>query len=311
MPERLDQGPVQREDPSSELGRLWSRARQRPGLSAARLSALRARVEDRVAQPAWRLGWLRPAPVLALLGASAASAAVGAGIYAWKRASVPAVADPPALAATALVPAPLPPVPPPLASEPGPEPAKPGSPERGGRPPPRPAPSKPNAIVSSTLEKASKSDLGEQARLVARAMELQGQGNTSDALAALEEYRSRFPAGALSQEAGRVRLEALIALGHDEEALRVASELEGRGAELRVVRGELLAKVGRCREALPVLGPLLDSTSLDTRERALFAHAGCLAAQGDFAGSRADLARYLAEFPGGRFAQRAREELAK
>jgi hypothetical protein len=76
-------------------------------------------------------------------------------------------------------------------------------------------------------------------------------------------------------------------------------------------RRKLRADKGRCRVALSDFDRLLvGGSKTDTlTERALFGRAGCLARSGDVESARRDLERYLAEFPAGQFAGRARTML--
>ena len=78
-----------------------------------------------------------------------------------------------------------------------------------------------------------------------------------------------------------------------------------------MLRLELLAQAGRCAEALQMADGVADEARLSNRERALFTRAGCRRAVRDDSGCVADLERYLAEFPAGRFAAKARAALGK
>jgi hypothetical protein len=68
------------------------------------------------------------------------------------------------------------------------------------------------------------------------------------ALAALAEYRARFPAGSLRREADMSQLELLLQLGRSDEALKQSDELLSssssgeRAAELHLLRGHILRK---------------------------------------------------------------------
>jgi tetratricopeptide (TPR) repeat protein len=68
------------------------------------------------------------------------------------------------------------------------------------------------------------------------------------ALAALAEYRSRFPSGTLAREADMSQLELLLQLGRSVEALTLSDELLSssasgeRAAELHLLRGHVLRK---------------------------------------------------------------------
>lgn len=68
------------------------------------------------------------------------------------------------------------------------------------------------------------------------------------ALAALAEYRTRFPTGSLRREADMSQLELLLQLGRSAEALKLSDELLSssssgeRAAELHLLRGHVLRK---------------------------------------------------------------------
>ena len=93
--------------------------------------------------------------------------------------------------------------------------------------------------------------LYEKARLEARAL-----GQSSQALATLDEHARRFPGGVLSTEVELTRIELLSQLGRSSEALRAIDRgLEGalgreRGGDLQVLRAELLSAGGDCPAAL-------------------------------------------------------------
>ncbi|MES1209297.1 MAG: hypothetical protein ABUS79_25445, partial [Pseudomonadota bacterium] len=74
---------------------------------------------------------------------------------------------------------------------------------------------------------------------------LRQRRDPAGALRVLDEYRARFPAGVLAEEAGAARVDALLMLRREDEARRALETLtlEGgsRARELRVIRGELRA----------------------------------------------------------------------
>ena len=145
-----------------------------------------------------------------------------------------------------------------------------------------------------------------EANLLARAIShLRGAHDAAAALDDLADYDRRFPGGLLEQEVLRIRTEALLDVGRDREAL---TRLDDRAADvlsrpLRLLRGELRARAGRCEEALRDLGPLADErqTPAALAGRAIYARASCHAQLGDVAAARADLDRYEARFPDGSF----------
>lgn len=93
--------------------------------------------------------------------------------------------------------------------------------------------------------------LYEKARLEAKAL-----GQSSQALATLDEHGRRFPGGVLSTEVELTRIELLSQLGRRAEALQAIERgLRGalgseRGVDLQVLRAELLSAGGDCPAAL-------------------------------------------------------------
>ncbi|MGQ0508636.1 MAG: hypothetical protein ACT4TC_25330 [Myxococcaceae bacterium] len=75
----------------------------------------------------------------------------------------------------------------------------------------------------------------------------------AEALTVLALHQQRFPDGQLQVEASVARLNALLALGRQAEALATLDAIEDapglRGAELKVLRAELLVRSGDCAEA--------------------------------------------------------------
>src|SRR5262249_4756548 len=116
-----------------------------------------------------------------------------------------------------------------------------------------------------------------------------------------------FPNGVFAPEAASLRLEALVVSGRHAEALAALGSVPA-GSELSVLRGELRAGLGLCREALADFESALAPKG-ELRERALYGHAACRARLGDEAGARKDLERYLVDYPSGRFAATSRRAL--
>ena len=169
--------------------------------------------------------------------------------------------------------------------------------------------------------KPSESVLGGEARLLSSAIKaLREQHRPDLALEWLDQYRAQFPAGTLAYEERFARVEALLSLSRRSQALAVLEELGNeafqrlpRGRELQLMRGELLAEHKRCGEAIADFEPVLAGAGRQPglAERALWGRASCRAALSDVEGSRADLRRYLADYPSGRFAEQAESALAR
>lgn len=334
-------------EPEGEAGRLLREARALEGPSAVGLAHIRQRVEARVegGQGArWYLlgrGWTKKGLVSLLAGAAALASVgtvVGVAVVRAVRPKPPRVereAPPPGGPAVVApeVEVPQLEVPPPGEAlvpsrgevAPGLEPQLEGKAPRQRRV--TKAGSKAAAVERAeplpplpTTAAPEANTLGEESALLAQALRQQRQEkDPAAALATLEAYRRQYPRGALREEAAAAELQALLSLGRHGEALALLERLEAaahgtpaRLAELRLVHAEVLAKAGRCGEAVPYFDEALTRASAGVlQERALFGRATCRGAQGDAAGQRADLERYLAAFPAGRFAAQARAQLGR
>ena len=176
-----------------------------------------------------------------------------------------------------------------------------------GPPPPPNLPVMPAPPSPITVEQAL---LGDILKL------LRTEHNPKAALALLDEHARRFPDTVLAPEAGMFRAEALLTIGRKAEALSVLdglplASMPSRNERL-VLRGEFRSVAGRWQEALAdfemplsVLKSGFDARSREVLERALWGRASARSHLGDEAGVRADLVRYLREFPSGRFASQA------
>jgi hypothetical protein len=136
------------------------------------------------------------------------------------------------------------------------------------------------------------------------------------ALAAIDEYDRRFPAGLLRTEARLARVEALLALGRRSDALSQLDAWDAAGAGLtrgaRLARGELRADTGRCAEAAEDFAIVLAASADDgLGGRAAYGRASCALRAGDEAAAREALTRYLEGHPDGPHAAEAREVLAR
>jgi hypothetical protein len=300
--------------------RLLSSARRPVPLSSAELQAIgeRLRRPRSVARP--RLVWrLAVVAILLLCGG-----ALTAGTARLLRLPPFAETDPAPATQT-------PPAPRPLRRTRAPEPAPLAPPEppqlepelavRPRRAPASPAPAPVDGETTTTTPAVgAPSALREEARLLASALRrLREEDDPAGALALLDEHTRRFgDAGPLADEARTTRIEAWLRSGDRGSALAALDTLMlrpwGRARALRAARADLRAEAGRCAEALTDFEALLasDAAAGDAiAERALFGRASCLARQGDADAARADLERYLARFPGGANAERARAALAR
>jgi hypothetical protein len=213
------------------------------------------------------------------------------------------------------------PVPPPV-PPPGPPPAPPASPppetDATHLPPPfavpAPGPLPVPALAPPLITQTNAPDA--EIALIANAVRrLRTEGDPGGALAALDQYRSRFPAGTLAREATLARVETLLALDRRDEALRVLDTAAignlPRARAVRATRGELRAEMGRCTDAVKDFELLLTASQRDEyAERALYGRAACRARAADTIRARADLTLYQALFPEGRFAAEVQRLLA-
>jgi hypothetical protein len=168
------------------------------------------------------------------------------------------------------------------------------------------------ARAVAAFPEASSGALGRESELLARALaKLRRDRDASGALTLLDEHARSFPNGALRLEADVARVDAELALGRNAEALALLERLPidrlGRGAELRIIRGELLARRDPSQAVADFDRALATGLPQGLEERALFGRAASRLRIGDEAGGRADLATYLAKYPNGRFAAQARQ----
>lgn len=134
--------------------------------------------------------------------------------------------------------------------------------------------------------------------------------NPGAALAALDSYLGRYPHGALEKEARLARIDALVLLGRNEQALRALEVITFdpglRSTELLVVRAELRAAKD-CRQAVEDFSVAL-SRGPDAKllERILYGRGACRTKLQDLPGADDDFLRYLERFPAGAHADWAR-----
>jgi hypothetical protein len=178
------------------------------------------------------------------------------------------------------------------------------------------APPTPPPFVSPLVERPPSGPAAEVATLRAALAALNRERDPAAALSWLDRYDARFPTGVLRGEATLARARILRELGRDPELLNLLehASLDGvaRGAELRVLRGELRMTRGRFLEARDDFqAALVAGGPAAVQERALFGRASCSTSLGDEAGARADLRRFLDQFPASPRAADVREALAR
>lgn len=158
-----------------------------------------------------------------------------------------------------------------------------------------------------------------ESQLLGRALQrLHREHDARSALGLLDEYSAQFSDGALRDEASSARVDALLQLDRRSEALQVLDTATftnaARGGELRLVRAELRAHAGRCREAVADFDAAYKSersSKSPVSERALYGLATCRLQLGERGLAREALRKYLEIYPAGRFADAAREALGQ
>ena len=163
------------------------------------------------------------------------------------------------------------------------------------------------------------SSLAQESRLLASAIaKLRQDDDAKQALAILDRYREQFGSkSALAPEEAATRIEALLRMERHGQALALLDAqtptTTGVGREMLIARAELRADRGRRRAALHDFDLLIaagvkpDSVS----ERALYGRAACRGKIGDWEGARGDFRMYLATFPNGKLAGKARAALGQ
>lgn len=162
------------------------------------------------------------------------------------------------------------------------------------------------------------SRLARESRWLAGAIaKLRQEGQPEQALAILDQHRSELSSGALASEVNATRIEALLRLGRNGQALVLLDgqrlSAHGMEREMLVARAELRADKGRTSAAVRDFDLILSSPGRadGVTERALYGRATCRAKSGDWEGARGDFAKYLEAFPQGRFAPGARSALSQ
>jgi hypothetical protein len=188
------------------------------------------------------------------------------------------------------------------------------------RSPPPSDPIEPPRLTPPPLvpDPSKASTLAEESKVLTSALRrLRQDDDAPGALAILDEHDARFGAAALAPEAALARIEALIKLRRNGDALSLLDGMTpapvGIGRELLIARAELRSTVGRCATATLDFDLLLrGARAFDSiTERALWGRASCRAGRKDDLGARDDLHDYLSAFPSGRFAPAARGALGE
>lgn len=183
------------------------------------------------------------------------------------------------------------------------------------------SPARPDAVSRSVPSRRAREpvsappgDLAAETRLVRGAIErMRTRGDALGALANLDQHRSQFPNGLLRTDAEMVRVEALLALGRDTEALLALERQDvgslPRAVELQLARGELRANRD-CRAAIGDFDHVWgQNASSEIAERALRGRAICRLRLGQQEAAEADLRAYLERFPNGKLAAEARRRV--
>ncbi|HEX4406093.1 MAG TPA: hypothetical protein VH560_14745 [Polyangia bacterium] len=284
-------------------------------LDTGALAEIRARLPDETrAQPRPLVLSVAVAIVLFLCGGAVVMSATLLGHWSPFRGA-------PADAPAAVMPAPphharVAPVAEPVAD---PAPVRPLKVVRRAEAPVEDAPAAPDRAPPVAAEPPRPSAIAREAAVLGAALQkLRDEGDAAGALALLDAHDAEFAAtGLLADEAGTTRVEALLRLGQRARALALLDARvlppSGRARALLASRGELRADAGRGAEARADFDALLSDDALDDDviERALFGRAACRARAGDANGARSDLDAYLARFPDGRYATRARASLGR
>ncbi|MDZ4695346.1 MAG: hypothetical protein SGI86_09350 [Deltaproteobacteria bacterium] len=160
---------------------------------------------------------------------------------------------------------------------------------------------------------APKGGLGVESEMIRSAMELAKSGRDLDAaLRAVDAYEKMFPAGVLAKEARFVRIEVLLLLGRNRDALEVLDSMVlsagGRETELLLLRAELAAQSNCMRAVVDFSSVLNRSTRDEYQERALFGRGVCYRALGLEGDSARDFQTYRDRYPTGRFIETIQEK---
>lgn len=185
-------------------------------------------------------------------------------------------------------------------------------------PPALPATGPAPGISPPAASAAGDASLLAESQLLGQALQrLHRERDPRGALSVLDTYTSQFSQGRLRDEAQAARVDALMQLDRRTDALQVLDGASlsrlARGGELRLLRGELRAHAGRCREALGDFSATWQAEQNREGEggqRALYGLATCRLALGERGLARDALRQYLDRYPAGRFSDAARDALS-
>jgi hypothetical protein len=166
--------------------------------------------------------------------------------------------------------------------------------------PPSPSPAPVAPAARPEVVPPSKGRGGPTKPLTKAIHALRIEHDAASALALLDRHRGEFAQQGLAHEALILRVEALLELGRDREALHlldgVALSDVDASHSLLVTRGRLRAAAHRCADGVGDFNLVL-AESRQTERQALFGRALCRKQLGDGAGAAADLERFRREFP--------------
>jgi hypothetical protein len=171
----------------------------------------------------------------------------------------------------------------------------------------------PSQPATSASAPASPVPPSEEKLLATAVRALRAEKDAASALVALDRYMAHYQHGRLAAEASILRVDAMIALGRRDDALRMLDGLDlsrvPGGVERQLQRGELRAGAGRWLEArADYEGVLSRGSERDggLLERACAGRVEAWQHLGNREQARRAAAEYLSRFPRGRFSAQAR-----
>jgi hypothetical protein len=196
--------------------------------------------------------------------------------------------------------APMFPSPPPTIQPQPPTPALAPPSERPAPPaPPAAAPAQPQPTPAPVASAPTHNPAARHLKDVVRALRVEHAPST--ALDLLDRHAGELKGNAFAEEALLLRVEAMLALRQQPEALRLLDGMSLANAAsssvLLVTRGQLRANANRCAEAVTDFDLAL-ARALRPSKQALLGRAQCQQKLGDAKAARADMDRLHREFPG-------------